>query len=387
MHLFVNGSAASAGGGLTYLRNVLPELSSRSVVQTTVALGDGLRSEFTGLPNTSFVSLPASRSAIARFWHEQTKLGPLIEQSGAEVLLSAGNFALRRSPIPQILLSGNSLYVSKAFVKDLRERREFSLWLDNFAKAALAKRSLAWANHTVAPTEAFAQQLRDWGGDDIKAIHHGFDQEIFFRNSNPLGDEISRKLETPANILRLLFVSHYNYYRNFETLFHAIPFIRKGLGIRKVKLFLTCHLASDKNPGSYRAELAAALVKQLNIRENVVELGAVPYEVLHGLYSACDIYTTAAYTETFAHPLVEAMACGLPVVASDIAVHREVCQDAAVYFDPFSPRQLSDQIIELANSSDIREKLRAKALVRSQDFSWRRHVDELLALANELVLR
>ena len=64
----------------------------------------------------------------------------------------------------------------------------------------------------------------------------------------------------------------------------------------------------------------------------VVELGAVPYSLLHQVYRECDIYVTPAYAESFAHPLVEAMASGLPIVASDLAVHREICQDAAIYF-------------------------------------------------------
>ena len=50
MHLFLNGLAASAGGGLTYLRNVLPHLSAREGVQVTAAVNPQLRREFSGLP-------------------------------------------------------------------------------------------------------------------------------------------------------------------------------------------------------------------------------------------------------------------------------------------------------------------------------------------------
>ena len=54
----------------------------------------------------------------------------LIRQSRAEVLISAGNFALRKSPVPQILLSRNALYTSADFFRDLRARRDYRLWLD-----------------------------------------------------------------------------------------------------------------------------------------------------------------------------------------------------------------------------------------------------------------
>ncbi|MGH9510680.1 MAG: glycosyltransferase family 4 protein [Terriglobales bacterium] len=387
MHLFLNGLAASAGAGLTYLRNVVPELSQRSGVRTTVALSRGWGSEFEKWAGISCIEAPAPTGAVRRFWFEQTSLNRLIRDSGAEVLVSAGNFALRNSPVPQILLSGNSLYTSKDFLADLRSRGDYRLLLDTVGKGVLAKRSLTWANCTVAPTAAFAKQLFDWTGIEVSTIHHGFDHERFFENRGPLPEEIERKLETGKDDLRLLFVSHYNYYRNFETLFRAIPIVKQHLETKKVRLYLTCSLEPGKNPGTYSTESAAALLSELNIADNVIQLGVVPYDVLHLLYRSCNIYNTAAYAETFAHPLVEAMASGLPVIASDLDVHREVCGDAALYFARFSPDDLAKQILKLAGCDERKHELSGRGLTRSKDFSWRHHVDQLLGLADELIAR
>ena len=152
----------------------------------------------------------------------------VILKSGADVLLSAGNFALRKSPVPQILLSRNSLYTSKDFFRDLRQRREYGFWLETRIKGDLARRSIAWAERTVAPSEAFAQELRQWTGRSVAAIHHGFDHEAFFRDVRPLPDEVRHKLDLDRDqeAVRLLYVSHYNYYRNFETLLRALPLLR-----------------------------------------------------------------------------------------------------------------------------------------------------------------
>jgi glycosyltransferase involved in cell wall biosynthesis len=257
--------------------------------------------------------------------------------------------------------------------------------MDTYLKRILAIRSLAWAECTVAPSEAFAKELRKLTPANVQAIHHGFNREGFFRDQRPLPPEIQTKLDAAGQSVRLLFVSHYNYYRNFETLFRAIPILQQKLGPRQIRLFLTCNLATDKNPGTYRADKAAALVRQLKISEDVEELGAVPYALLHQLYRSCDIYVTAAYAETFAHPLVEAMASGLPIVASDLDVHREVCGEAALYFPRFSPDQLASQILKIVGSKTARESLAAKALARSQHFSWQSHVDQVLALAHSLL--
>lgn len=89
--------------------------------------------------------------------------------------------------------------------------------------------------------------------------------------------------------------------------------------------------------------------------------------------------------ETFAHPLVEAMASGLPVVASDLAVHREVCGTAALYFPTFSHQLLAETIARLAQSPDLLNGLSKLGVGRSQDFSWKDHVDQVISIAEELL--
>ncbi len=387
IRLFLNGLAASAGGGLTYLRNVLPHLSVRKDVHTTVALSPQLRQEWQDLPNISFLETRIPMGSARRLWQEQAVLPRLIRNSGADALISAGNFALRNSPVPQVLLSRNSLYTSPDFFRDLRARRDYRLWLETNIKGIVAKRSIRWADLTVAPSAAFAEELAQWTGEKVIAIHHGFDRDLFFGNENPLPPGLVHNLESGTETLRLLFVSHYNYYRNFETLFRALPLIREGLGGRRVKLFLTCTLRSEENLGAYHADSAAAIIKQLGIGENVEELGTVPYSQLHHLYRACDIYVTPAYAESFAHPLVEAMASGLPVIASGLPVHREICGAAALYFPAFSPADLAQEVLRVASSKELVGNLSAQGTLRAQEFSWQRHVNQLIDLALGLVTR
>jgi glycosyltransferase involved in cell wall biosynthesis len=289
MRLFLNCLAASAGGGLTYPRNVLPLLSARNNVRTTVAASPSLKRELEHLPNVDWTKLETDHGAGFRFWQEQTLLPRLIRRCDANVLISTGNFALWRSPVPQILLSGNSLYTSADFYRDLRSRRDYRLWLDTHVKGIFAKHSVYWADRTVAPSQAFADELYRWAGGQVVSIHHGFNYETFCQSETALPPLIQQKLDSAKDALRLLFVSHYNYYRNFETLLNALPLVQERLKGRRIVLFLTCKLQSDENPGSYRAEPAAALVQQLGIAQQIVELGAIPYHLLHRVYRACDI--------------------------------------------------------------------------------------------------
>jgi glycosyltransferase involved in cell wall biosynthesis len=385
IRLFINGLAASAGAGPTYLRNVIPQLARRKDSQATILLSSELRREFSELPNISFTESSLGHSVARRFFFEQTQLRDLLRRSGAQVLLSTGNFALRNSPIPQILLSGNSLYLSADFYRDVRKRGDYILWMDTLIKGWFARQSVKWADVTVAPSEAFAEALSKWTGKNVLSVYHGFDRDLFASDLTPLPDSVQNQLNEPGDAIKLLFVSHYNYYRNFETLIRALPILRDRLPKKKIKLFLTCHLSSARNPGSYRAESAASLMNTLNVRDNIVELGSIPYNLLHHVYRACHIYVTPAYTETFSHPLVEAMSSGLQVVASDLPVHREICRDAATYFPRFSPDALAERVLEVHQSRELTETLSRNALLRAQDFRWDAHVDRLLALAQELV--
>ncbi len=261
MRLFINGHAASAGGGLTYLRNVLPQLARRRDTETTVLLNSKLRREFSELGNISFVETPESFGGLRRFLYEQTVLPRQIRRSGSQVLISAGNFALRNSPVPQILLSRNSLYISRDFVRDVRTRGDYAIWMDTLIKGWLARQSIGWADITVAPSEAFARELSAWSGRKAVAIHHGFDADAFTSDATPLPAEAQAQLEDGQDALRLLFVSHYNYYRNFETLLRAMPLLNRRLKTRKVKLYLTCRLNSHDNPGCYKAQAARSLLE------------------------------------------------------------------------------------------------------------------------------
>ena len=385
MRLFIHALGASAGGGLTYLRNVVPHLAGRPDIDVTVLAGKAAGAAIRSASNVQVLaSGREEQGPLSRFLWEQREIPRLIQKTGADLLLSAGNFALWNSPLPQILLSRNSLYTSADFSRDLRRRGDYRLWADTRLKGFLARKSIQRAQLTVAPSEAFARDLRAWSGRDVVALHHGFDREFFLHDGMALPLSILDKLKESEGAVRLLFVSHYNYYRNFETLLHAMALLKQRRPSNKIRLVLTCELAPGKNPGSYRTAEASALLHDLQIAQDVVQLGTIPYPLLHHVYRSCDIYVTPAYTETFAHPLVEAMACGLPIVASDLAVHREITDGAALFFEKFSPADLADRVTHLLDSPSLQSDLREKGLRRAESFSWKDHVERLVEIARRM---
>jgi glycosyltransferase involved in cell wall biosynthesis len=76
---------------------------------------------------------------------------------------------------------------------------------------------------------------------------------------------------------------------------------------------------------------------------------------------------------------------GLPVIAADLAVHREICGDAALYFSPSSPDALACRVVEVQRNKALSHSLAEKGLQRAQQFSWKRHVEQILGLIKKLV--
>ncbi len=385
MRLFINALGASAGGGLTYLRNLVPHLAARPDIEVTVLAGGAAGATIPSARNVErLTGGMEEQGTLSRFFWEQREIPKLLRKTDADVLLSAGNFAVWKSPVPQILLSRNSLYTSADFRRDLRSRGEYRLWADTCLKGFLARKSIHRAQLTVAPSEAFARELHARSGQEVAALHHGFDRELFLEDGMALPHSIMAKLKETENGVRLLFVSHYNYYRNFETLLRAVALLKQRRASSKIRLVLTCELAPGKNPGSYKTEEASALLRDLQIADDVAQLGTIPYPLLHHVYRSCDIYVTPAYTETFAHPLVEAMACGLPIVASDLAVHREITNGSALFFERFSPADLADKVTQLMDSPSLQSDLRERGLRRVASFSWKDHAERLLEMARAM---
>src|SRR5580765_3610173 len=285
MRLFIHALGASAGGGLTYLRNIVPHLATRPDIEVSVLAGKAAGATIPCAGNVQVLAGgKEEQGPLSRYWWEQREVPRLIRKAGADVLLSAGNFAVWNSPVPQILLSRNSLYTSADFSRDLRRRGDYWLWVDTRLKGLVARKSIHRAQLTVAPSEAFACELREWSGHDVVALHHGFDREFFLQDGMTLPLSVVDKLKETEGAVRLLFVSHYNYYRNFETLLRAVALLKQRRSSSKVRVVLTCELAPGKNPGSYRTAEASGLLRELHIAEDVVQLGTIPYPLLHHIY-------------------------------------------------------------------------------------------------------
>ena len=113
-------------------------------------------------------------------------------------------------------------------------------------------------------------------------------------------------------------------------------------------------------------------------------LGYVPESNLVALYTGADVFVLASALEGFGLPVLEAMACGAPVIASDISALREVGGTVPRFVPPNDDASLALAIDEVLGDRDGAQARRAAGLARSQQFSWRRTAEELWARARRM---
>jgi glycosyltransferase involved in cell wall biosynthesis len=120
-------------------------------------------------------------------------------------------------------------------------------------------------------------------------------------------------------------------------------------------------------------------VRRLGLTGNEIRfLGVVPEEDLPVLYSGSGVFVFPSLYEGFGLPLVEAMACGIPVVASNTSSVPEVVGDAALLVSPTEPEAFAAAILRVRNDENLRKALIEKGLSRAAGFSWGRAASQLL---------
>ena len=131
---------------------------------------------------------------------------------------------------------------------------------------------------------------------------------------------------------------------------------------------------------AWRYEGDHELVRQLGLDGLVRFLGYVPDDDLPVLYSAATFLAFPSLYEGFGLPVLEAMACGTPVVTSDISAPAEVAGNAALLVDPYDVSALAQAMGRLLSDASLRAELSMRGLERARQFSWQRTARETLSL-------
>jgi glycosyltransferase involved in cell wall biosynthesis len=111
--------------------------------------------------------------------------------------------------------------------------------------------------------------------------------------------------------------------------------------------------------------------------------GWIEQEDLPAFYTLADLYLYPSNLEAFPIPLTEAMACGTPIITSNVNGLVEIAGDAALFVDPEKPEEIADAMVKALQDQNLLQSLGRKGLMRSQTFSWPKCARETLEIIEE----
>lgn len=159
-------------------------------------------------------------------------------------------------------------------------------------------------------------------------------------------------------------------HKNHINLIRAMQILRDQSGLH-------INLVCTGTAKEAQAEIQSA-IRASGLADQIHFLGYVPQEDLGSLYRNAAALVFPSMFEGFGMPVLEAMACGCPVVCSNTSSLPEVAGEAALYFDPQSPVAIAESIQRLLGSPELRDTLVQHGRQRAERFTWKRFTHQIL---------
>jgi glycosyltransferase involved in cell wall biosynthesis len=216
--------------------------------------------------------------------------------------------------------------------------------------------------------------------EEIRVISEGPDPVFRELDDPALAAGVRERLGLPARLPLILYVGGISPHKNLDGLFRALrdtpgPWHAVLVGDHENDSFWGCY------------DELRALAKELDLEERITFTGFVPDSDLVLLYNASKLFVLPSFSEGFGLPVIEALACGVPVTASSRNSIPELLGDAGILFDPTEPREITDAMTRLLADEELRQELRARGRKQAQLYTWERGARQLVEVLEGIALR
>jgi len=379
MKVAIDLLASQDGGALTYLLNFPKTLAEvdQSNIYYLIA-GPEHETALTNLgPNLSFVKAPvAGYSAYRRTLWQQFGLPILLKRLNVDILYSTVNSTCLLATCKVVLACrGHQVFtVPDMFPRTLIPRMQLAL------RRVLIRLSAYKATRIVTVSQVTKKELVHILGvseNKISVIYHGI-SPIFQASPPRPGQRASWARSYGLHRPYILSVSTLYRFKNYSSLIRAFHILRNNHRVTHQLVIIGTTPQPD-----YLAEVRA-LITELNLEGNVILIPGVPHHELPTWYSGADLYVFPSLCETFGFTQLEAMACGVPVVASRASAMPEIGGEATLYFDPHDPEDMAQTMYRVLADSSLRSRSVQMGLRRVKQFSWENTARDTLRVFQNL---
>ena len=377
MKIAINTTSAVSGGGVTYLKNFLnslvkAETTHQYLILTTVK---GKEMFYVKHPNFKFLSfrIPSVCPILRVLW-EQFILPLVLKREGVDVLFSPANICPLFYNTPNVIMIQNLEPFNKVATRTGHGLQTYRLRLLRVLTILSIKRArkiIFISRKAIRDMENLGIPLKH-----AHLIYHGKNDSMFHSN---VDDEMRRQIVNKYNLNKfILYVSNIYRYKNFFELIKAFSMIHNKID-NEIQLILVGR-CFDRD---YYNEMTQ-FIQEKQIEKKILFLGEIPYNELSYIYTSCMLFVYPSTCENCPNILIEAMACGTPIIASNIEPMPEICIDAAIYFDPSNPLEISETILRAITDQALLSALREKSLKRVKNFSWEEATKQTLKVFESL---
>lgn len=370
MKILINAISAKKGGIVTYTSNLARALQRRGV-DFRIAVPQALA----GIPNA--LPVPASEyGPMHRFLWEQTGWRRLVKRWQPDILFSSANYALLNSGMSQVLLVREGGLLDPFYIAMTAPEQGVKAAILRHMRRKLILASVAHSDRVLVPTEAVRTNLLSYApaaAGKCEVSRYGTLLDVF--------RAASRRPWRADGVLRILYVSVYYPHKSpADLVLAAEQLVAEGV---------PCRVRLTMEEREIEQSLGSAwdlFHVRRGVAQGLVELGPVNYADLPEVYGAHDVFAFPSISETFGHPMAEALAAGIPILAADTPVNREVLGDAALYHAPLRPSAFAAVLRRLDADPTERDRLIANGRKRAETMlDWESHVDHLLRIFEDVL--
>lgn len=296
---------------------------------------------------------------------EQYALPKAARKEGCELLHCTSNTAPIWTKIPLVVTLHDIIYMESSYLQILKGKGSLYQKFGNVYRRLFIPAVVKRSRKIITVSHFEKNRIGDYFGmkDDnrLTAVYNGVSEHF-----KPISD--AKKLKRVQEKYRLpdrffFFLGNTDPKKNTKGTLQAYSDYRKQTG-SSISLVMLDYEAVELNQ-------LLAEIGNPELREHILLTGYVANTDLPALYSLCTLFLYTSLRESFGIPMLEAMACGAPVITSTTSSMPEVAGDAALLADPLKPEEITAAMIRLTSDELLRETLIVKGFAQAAKFSWK----------------
>jgi len=327
------------------------------------------------LTETSNFKIVEIASSSTMYWIH-VLLPKFAEFYKCDILHCTGNLTPTKGNIP-ILLTLHDVFPFENSALDSEIAKNY--WkLNNIYFRWNVRKAIKKASKILTVSQSETERIKkiaDLPENKLGYLHNGIAERFKLINNYQELRLIKERFELPKHFI--MFLGTLEPKKNISR-------VLKAYSILRIKYNQNIQLVMP-DIGEYELDKILKSIDAVELRKYINIIGYIPNYYLPAVYNLCDVFLYPSLHESFGIPILEAMACGAPVVTSNITSMPEIAGNAALLVNPYAPEEIAEAIHRLLTNQTLREHCIEQGLARVKQFSWMNIAKEMKGIYETMI--